>query len=236
MPSHYGRLKNAYTCVFQKWFRNAAYRFFPFKGIYQKWLLKLQMGAEHDEIYDHDYYENLVDPPIQLSANIMVASFREAFKPGSIVDVGCGTGVLLSACMKAGIKAVGLEYSEAGLKICRQRGLDVRKFNIEQDVPPNLQSELVVSTEVAEHLPAACADRFVDLLCSIANQVVLTAALPSHSGDDHVNEQPNEYWIEKFEKRGYTFDHDLSMRWRREWPGLGVHGIYSSSVMLFRKN
>lgn len=235
MASTYGRLKRAYCGLFPKAFRDCAFRLFPFKALYRTVLLKLQAGAEHDEIYDQDYYESIVDPPMQASAEAMVAGFREAFNPGSVVDVGCGTGALLSACMAAGIKATGLEYSEAALAICRKRGTHVRKFDIENANLPELKADLVVSTEVAEHLPASCADRFVDLLCAIAGQVVLTAALPSCSGDDHVNEQPNEYWIEKLEKRGYKFDSDLSMRWRREWPALGVHAIYYSTVMVFRK-
>lgn len=41
MASSYGRLKNIYCCVRPKWFRNRAYRPLPFKGLYQKVLLKL---------------------------------------------------------------------------------------------------------------------------------------------------------------------------------------------------
>jgi hypothetical protein len=83
-------------------------------------------------------------------------------------------------------------------------------------------------------LPASCADRFVDILVSISKTVVLTAATPSVCGTDHVNEQPNEYWIEKFAARGRRFDQSLSMRWRSEWNKAGMPACFWSSVMIFR--
>jgi hypothetical protein len=47
-----------------------------------------------------------------------------------VIDVGCGTGALLEVLKDYGCTCLGLEYSEAGLKMCRSRGLDVRKFDI----------------------------------------------------------------------------------------------------------
>lgn len=234
MASTYGRLKGIWCGLVPKKVRQRIYDRFPSKRLYHSVLDKLQAGAEHEEIYDKDYYDGLVDPPIQESADVMATSFLVAFSPTSVVDVGCGTGVLLGACAKLGIAANGLEYSEAALDICRTRGIDARKFDIESATPAGIQADLVVSTEVAEHLQERYADRYVDLLCSIADTVVLTAAVPGSLGDDHVNEQPNEYWIAKFERRGYVHDTELSNKWRVDWRLAGVHGIYFSSVMVFR--
>jgi hypothetical protein len=91
-----------------------------------------------------------------------------------------------------------------------------------------------VSTEVAEHLPETAASRFVELLTALAPCAVVTAALPGSSGKDHVNEQPNEYWIEKFAERGFVFERDLAMRLRREWRLGGVDEAFYKSVMVFR--
>ena len=235
MPSTYGILKSIWCGLLPTRLRHALYESFPNKKLYHAVLAKLQAGAAHEEIYDQDYYDRLVDPPMIESAPVMAASFKAAFNPASVVDVGCGTGVLLRACRDLGMKASGLEYSEAALAICHKRGIDARKFDIESEIPGGVRADLVVSTEVAEHLQERFADHFVDLLCSIADTVVLTAAVPGSTGDDHVNEQPNEYWIAKFVQRGYAHDQALSARWRQEWPAAGVHGIYSSTVMVFGK-
>lgn len=46
------------------------------------------------------------------------------------------------------------------MNVCRQNGLDVRRFNIQQDVlAEGAKADVVVSTEVAEHLPESCADK-----------------------------------------------------------------------------
>jgi hypothetical protein len=71
-------------------------------------------------------------------------------------------------------------------------------------------------------------------LVGIAETVVLTAATPSDSGTDHINEQPNAYWIAKLADRGRAFDESLSMRLRREWEEAGVAGCFWTSAMVFR--
>lgn len=235
MPSLYGILKSIWCGLLPTPVRHSLYESFPNKKLYHAVLAKLQAGASHEEIYDQDYYDRLVDPPMLESGPVMAASFKAAFNPSSVVDVGCGTGVLLRACRELGMKAEGLEYSEAALAICRKRGIEARKFDIESEIPGGVRADLAVSTEVAEHLHERYADRFVDLLCSIADRVALTAAVPGSTGDDHVNEQPNEYWIAKFAARGYAHDAALSAEWRRDWPAAGVHGIYHSTVMVFRR-
>ncbi len=235
MASTYGILKGIWCGLLPQKIRHGIYESFPNKKLYHSVLAKLQAGASHEEIYDQDYYDRLVDPPMQESADIMARSFLQAFNSTSVVDVGCGTGVLLGACRKLGMRANGLEYSEAALGICRKRGIDARKFDIESEIPGGIHADLVVSTEVAEHLHEKYADRFVELLCSVSDTVVLTAAVPGSTGDDHVNEQPNEYWIAKMDQRGYEYLKDLATQWREEWPKAGVHGIYHSTVMAFRK-
>jgi SAM-dependent methyltransferase len=193
-----------------------------------------EKDARHDDIYDDAYYGKFVEPTMRISADAIADSVAKTFAPASVVDVGCGTGVLLDALRDRGINVSGLELADAAIARCRRRGLDVRKFDIEQETPPPVRADVVVSTEVAEHLPASCADRFVDLLVGIADTVVLTAATPGLVGTDHVNEQPNEYWIAKFEARGRWFDESLSHRWRAEWKAAGAAGCFWSSAMVFR--
>ena len=196
----------------------------------------IERTGEHNEIYDAAYYAKFVEPTMQMSASAMADSICREFMPGTAIDVGCGTGVLMAVLRERGVKVQGFEYSDAALDICRDRGLTTTKLDIEHDPFPDLQADVVISTEVAEHLPKSCADRFVSLLSSLSSTVVLTAAVPGAgpSGTDHVNEQPNEYWISKFEARSYRFDDHLAQTWRSEWSRKGVAACFASSVMVFR--
>jgi len=190
----------------------------------------------HDWTYSDDYYRNDVEGPAVKSAGAIAATIVKQFHPQSVVDVGCGTGALLAALRDRGCQVFGLEYSRAALRYCQRRQLEVERFDIERgDFKRGRRFDVVSSMEVAEHLPASVADRYVDILTSLAPVAVFTAAPPGQGGADHVNEQPQAYWIEKFRARGFEHLADISQRWREEWRSGGmVQAWYYDNLMLFR--
>lgn len=197
---------------------------------------RLEKDAKHNDLYDAVYYERQhqrMAQPGREMANWLVANF----KPASVVDVGCGSGAVLAGLREAGVAAIGLEYSDAALEMCTRHGLRVHKFDLESDGQVGIEpAALVVSTEVAEHLPEHCADRYVDLCCKLSRSVVvMTAAIPGQGGTDHVNEQPNEYWIEKFQSRGWRFDSEKTRQCRRDWENARVDAARSRNVLIFSK-
>jgi len=192
--------------------------------------------AGREDLYSSEYY-TYVDVEASRSAPVIVESVVSHFAPRSLIDVGCGTGALLAAFTAKGISTVGLEYSSAGLKFCARRGLNVHRFDIENDLQQDIGVfDLAVCFEVAEHLSEKFADRLVDLLVSLAPTVVFTAAVPGQGGGaDHINEQPNEYWIAKFERRGYRLLQDITKEWRQDWGSKDVAGFYAQNIMAFGK-
>ncbi len=196
---------------------------------------KLLLG-HHQYVYNPTYYE-WVDSDAIRSRDAMADSIVNDLKPKTLVDIGCGTGALLEGICQRGVSAVGMEYSDAGRAMCEKRKLNVRKFNILSDSPPEdiKNRDVVVSFEVAEHLPESAADRFVDLLCGLSTVVVCSAATPGQGGADHLNEQPHEYWIEKFKNRGFDYDAKLTDAWRTLWASKNVARFYSANVMIFRR-
>lgn len=196
---------------------------------------RLEAGAEHDALYDAAYFARQ-DRQMAVSADGIAASIRARLPAvHTVVDVGCGSGAILAALGRAGVSGTGLEYAEAALARCRAKGLTVHKFDIEAEAPPALRADLALSTEVAEHLPAARADAYVDMLVGIADTVVMTAAVPGQGGTDHVNEQPNAYWIAKFQARGFAHDPSETEDWRADWSARGVDRHRARNVMVFRR-
>lgn len=235
----YSIIKTIYKTVLPNTLRKAIYRHTPKPlQVAKVYLLRrMEKKAEYDEIYDEKYYTDGIDSVYRKSCEVIAESIVRAFSPKFIVDVGCGAGELLQALKKRGIACCGLEYSSAALRICRQKGLDVIKFDLLHDtLPRGYNADLVVSTEVAEHLPENYADRFVDILCAIASNVVMTAAVPATTyvgHQTHLNEQPREYWISKFADKGFKYHEDTVKRFRREWHEKEIKPWFVQHLMVF---
>ena len=69
------------------------------------------------------------------------------------------------------------------------------------------QFDLVLSLEVAEHIPAGRAATFIDSLVRHGDAILFSAAIPRQGGEQHINCQWPSWWAELFTQRGYqTFD------------------------------
>lgn len=210
-------------------------RGFPPLILVRNWLARRRWeGASHDEIFDEEYFQ-FVDRTTTQSAEVIAASIIHAFRPRSVVDVGCGTGALLDSLRARGVLVKGLEYAQAALAFCQARHLDVMKFDVASDELPELgETDLVVSMEVGAQLHEATADRYVDLICRIAPIVVFSVEAPGGGDKLPRNEQPHRYWTEKFAQRGYQFEEVLSLQWRKDWKEKNTAPWFSRNVMIFK--
>jgi SAM-dependent methyltransferase len=121
----------------------------------------------------------------------------------SVVDFGCGHGAWLSVWRKAGARVMGVD----GPYVDPQHlMIDADEFwaaDLTRPFVLGQRFDLVQSLEVAEHLPGSRASDFIGTLTAHGPLVMFSAAVPGQGGEHHVNEQPLEYWREKFRERGY---------------------------------
>jgi SAM-dependent methyltransferase len=165
------------------------------------------------------------------SAREIVPLILELFQPHSIVDVGCGDGTWLSVFKEFGAQECfgidGNYLDEKILKIPKQQFLP---FDLKRPLQIERQFDLVVSLEVAEHIPGEQADIFVDSLTGLGKVILFSAAIPFQGGVDHVNEQWQGYWSKKFQKRGYvTIDYIRKKVWQNE----NVEFWYAQNILIF---
>jgi SAM-dependent methyltransferase len=167
------------------------------------------------------------------SAAAVLPWLLELLAPRSIVDVGCGTGTWLRVARENGIDDVlGLDgpwVRPGDLEIPPERFLAA-----DLTAPPDLDRifDLVLSLEVAEHLPPAKAEDFVDRLTALGPVVVFSAAIPAQGGIGHTNEQWPEYWSELFARRGYEAVDCLREAF---WSHDAVEWWYSQNLLLFAR-
>jgi 2-polyprenyl-3-methyl-5-hydroxy-6-metoxy-1,4-benzoquinol methylase len=87
------------------------------------------------------------------SAPAVAATIECLSKPSSIIDVGCGAATLLAQLRRNGLDVRGLEYSDAGIARCREKGVHMENFDLETEEALQGSWDVTVSFEVAEHLP-----------------------------------------------------------------------------------
>lgn len=85
-------------------------------------------------------------------------------------------------------------------------------------------------------MPASLAGRLVDHLATSATTVVFTAAHPGQGGTGHVNEQPREYWVERFAGAGMRYRRDLAEQLSTTWRAARVQSWWlPENVMVFER-
>lgn len=70
-----------------------------------------------------------------------------------VVDVGCGTGMLMEDLLARGL-VCGLDFSPVALSYCRQRGLaNLVRANVEHIPLQTASADLVTALDLIEHVP-----------------------------------------------------------------------------------
>jgi SAM-dependent methyltransferase len=152
--------------------------------------------------YDDSFYGYTTSHARQ-AAGVVCPLLIADLRPASVVDIGCGRGAWLAEWRRLGVEIRGLDFSAASSEeLCIPKAsfeaVDlVKGFAIEQ------RFDLAQCLEVAEHLPANCARGLVASLAKTSDIILFSAAPPGQGGENHVNEQPYEYWRDLWREQGF---------------------------------
>lgn len=196
-----------------------------------------------NNIYTEEFYNKLK------SDHLKENQFRKYYVPEilsmidvkSFIDIGCGTGMLLSLFKEKGVAHV------KGVDLCNEEGLmqipkeDFINFNLnhlkdEEDALlrhlDKFKYDCVSCLEVAEHLSVDNAKALVHLLTCLSDVVWFSAAIPFQGGDGHINEQWPEYWEKIFLELDY-----VRVDWfrRKFWDEYECMGYYRQNMLLYIK-
>lgn len=156
-----------------------------------------------EHVYNSDFYD-YIGQGSRRSAEVIVPLVLNEIDLRSVLDVGAGKGAWVAEWMNRGVAdacAVDGAYVDT-----ERLMIPVGIFHPHDLTLPlrlGRQFDLVQSLEVAEHLPEARAEDFVDTLVAHGNVILFSAAVRHQGGEYHLNEQPPEYWQRKFAARGY---------------------------------
>lgn len=92
--------------------------------------------------------------PVHSDAYLLPAVLRllARYKPRTVIDAGCGTGAITGAIAASGYDVIGVDRDAGGIEIAREDHPGAR-FEVSSFVAdPPAVVDMVVSTEVIEHL------------------------------------------------------------------------------------
>lgn len=191
--------------------------------------------------YSKQFYTRRADRAAR-SAQALVPLIVDLIGPSSVVDIGCGDGIWLNGFRAEGVEtAIGLDGPWVPAKSLRIDEASFVRFDLgSAPLPfrpplPQARFDLAMSLEVAEHLDETRADAFADLMASLSDMLLISAAAPHQGGTGHVNERWPDYWAEKFRVRGYRpFDFLRYALWTDEriapWYRQNLIGYFRGEI------
>jgi SAM-dependent methyltransferase len=185
----------------------------------------------------HDYgswfYASQRDGSARSAERVLPLVF-DLVRPSSVVDLGCGTGAWLAVARSLGAgKILGIDgdwVPPESLLIppgCFQGSDLAQPLGLEQ------RFDLAMCLEVAEHLDANSADGLIENLCTLADVVLFSAAIPGQGGTGHLNEQWPPYWRKRFARYGFELIDCLRSRL---WADEAIEPWYAQNALLYVKS
>ena len=162
-------------------------------------------------IYDSEFFADHLR--LEKGYLRLAAVIHSVLRPATACDLGCGNGQLIDALKGCGVHVKGVEGSREALPhIPKAVRNDISFSDVRR--PLSLGSfDLVICTEVAEHISPRYAHVLIDNIVRHATKNILfTAAQPGQWGDGHINCRPKEYWKERFRERGWDVKYDQQDR------------------------
>lgn len=199
-------------------------------------LIKLLGLNELNLIYTRRFYKKSVQEG-QQSATVFSRLAYRRFKPKSVIDLGCGSGIYLKYFFtEPGVKIIGIDGSKKTKDVFILPQNYLKIFDLRSPLNLKTRYDLAICIEVAEHIDESKSQMLVDNLCRCSNIVLFTAAPRGQGGTHHINEQPKKYWIKKFSQCGYKYDLDETKLIAKELEDQKVTWWLYKNLMIFKKD
>jgi SAM-dependent methyltransferase len=196
-----------------------------------------------DAIYTPEFFRRSA-PSSKQSAEEILKIIPEMYPgfptPASIIDVGCGSGEWLEVAHKIWPTAYLVGTDGPWVKDVKPKDrhydFDVLDLTNADAVlwythQRPLRYDLVICTEVGEHIHPRAASNLVKLLTLLGDHVLFSAAIPGQTGTGHVNCQWQSYWADFFSLAADFYPYDVIRP--HVWHNKKVAWWYSQNMLMY---
>ena len=183
--------------------------------------------------YDHDFYKDRHRNTVNSASTILSIVIDILPKVNSAIDFGCGVGTWLSVLKEKGISEIqGLDGNWVEQDLLEIPKHCFQHVNFEEKISLERNFDLAISLEVAEHLTPENAKQFVGSLTNASDFILFSAAIPLQGGENHINEQWPDYWIDLFNEKKYVA---LDLIRKTIWYDKTIPTWYRQNILMFVK-
>jgi hypothetical protein len=165
----------------------------------------------------------------------------EVYNPKTMLDVGCGAGFSTKYFIDKGIDSMGVEGFLTAINESKIKEFIHIHDYVESEFLPEKEYDMAWCCEFVEHVEEIYSENFMKTF-SKCKVVAMTHAVPGQPGFHHVNCQPAEYWVRRFEKLGFSYNEKLSIECRNSLPSYNDDpsfipngGHVKNTLMIFEK-
>jgi len=168
-----------------------------------------------DSLYRRDYFWLPIGHPIEASAEKIYGYMQEVYtaifnRPfSSILELGSGGGEITKCFAKNNLDYVVVEGTTEGVERLISRGIDkfrIWKYNLKFMPLLKRKFDIVMCTEVAEHIEPFFASKVVDNCIQHSDVVWFSAANRERQPHyHHCNEQDIQVWDNLFAHMGFPY-------------------------------
>ena len=151
-----------------------------------------------------------------MTEKVMALALADVFAGDTVASFGDGLGEYKKIVDRTG--KVTLYDSYDGAPFCENKTNGVTKY-LDLTIPVYglKMYDWILCLEVGEHVPKIHEETLLDNIARHAGKgIVLSWAVPNQPGRGHINNQPIEYIINQFDKRGFEHDEDSSISLRKK--------------------
>lgn len=153
------------------------------------------------KINKNGYWEQIVNHHTDEGLKISLCEFIDNMN--SIIDFGCGDASYIKYILSQ--KNINVKAFDGNPNVKKITNGIGERADISQPLNLNQKFDVVLSIEVAEHIPKEFEENYINNLINHTNKyLIISWAIPGQGGKGHVNEQTNEYVIDLFNKHGFS--------------------------------